>query len=103
RGLGLRTETAIDHFPALTDNTVYVVVPHEYFPLTRPPGHPSEAQLRRTVALTTEQPETSWFEESAQVAAKAGAVVDINALGIAELRRRGIKARLLRLGYVAEW
>jgi SAM-dependent methyltransferase len=103
RALGLRSETAVDHFPALSDDAVYVVVPHEYFPLTLPRGHPSEAQLRRTVALTTEQPGTAWFEEGAQVAAKAGAVVDINALGIAELKRRGIKARLLRLGYVEDW
>src|SRR5207248_8038962 len=101
--IGIPTETAVDHFPPLSDEIVYFVVPHEYFPLTLRPGHPSDAQLRRTVALTTEQPGTNWFEEGAKVAARAAVVVDINALGVAELKRRGVRARLLRLGYVAEW
>ena len=100
---GVLTETALDAFPPLAEDLVYVFVPHEYVPLTLPEAHPSDAQLRRTVVLATEQPGTPWFEESAGFAARAGATLDINALGTLELQRRGIGAQLLPLGYVPEW
>jgi len=100
---GVKTEVAVDHFPPSADDLVYVFVPHEYLPLTLPAGHPSDVQLQRTVVLATEQPGTPWFEESASVAARAGATVDIHMLGLDELRRRGIPARFLPLGYVPEW
>jgi hypothetical protein len=100
---GIRTESAVDHFPPLCDDLVYVFVPHEYVPFTLPIAHPSPAQLRRTVVLATEQPGTSWFDESAAFASRAAATVDINELGVSELARRGIRARLLQLGYVPDW
>lgn len=102
-GEGVQTERAVDHFPPIRDGVVYVLVPHEYVPLTRPPAHPSEAQLARTVVISTEQPGTRWFEETLAIAARAGAVVDINTMGVAELDRRGVEARHLRLGYVPAW
>jgi hypothetical protein len=100
---GIATEVAVDHFPLPDPDLVYVFVPHEYVALTLPSAHPTEEQLRRSVALTTEQPGTQWFEESAAVAVRAAATVDIHELGVAELRRRGVEARLLRLGYVEAW
>jgi hypothetical protein len=100
---GMQVERAVDHFPRLGPGRTYVFVPHEYMPLVLKEAHPTERQLRRTVAICTEQPGTHWFEEAARVAAHAGAAVDINPLGAAELRRRGIEARHLQLGYVAEW
>jgi hypothetical protein len=103
RTRGIETERAVDHFPPLRDDTVYLFVPHEYLPLTRPDVHPSTGQLKRSVALCTEQPGTHWFEQTASVAKRTGAVVDINAQGAAELTRRGVATRVLRLGWTPEW
>jgi hypothetical protein len=103
RAYGVDTERATDHFPAFDEGTVYLFVPHEYYPLTMADAYPSPAQLRRTVALCTEQPGTHWFDEAAAVAGRAGAVVDINSEGATELRRRGIAARVLRLGWTPTW
>ena len=100
---GIATAEATDHFPPLEDDLVYVVVPHEYFALTWPVAHPDEDQLRRTIALETEQPGTHWFNHAVEVAKRCAVTVDINHLGVAELRRRGVDARYLRLGYVPGW
>jgi hypothetical protein len=102
-GHGVAVERAEDHFPPLRDELVYVVVPHEYLPLTRETAHPTSAQLRRTVAISTEQPGTRWFDLAASLAERAGAVLDINALGVEALRQRGVTARHLQLGYVPAW
>jgi hypothetical protein len=100
---GIETETAVDHFPRLRPELVYVFIPHEYFPLTDVEAHPSAAQLRRTVVLATEQPGTPWFAESLASAQRAGATIDIHLLGFEELKRLGVHARYLPLGYVPEW
>ena len=102
-GHGIAVEQAVDYFPELRDGLVYVFVPHELLPLLMPDGHPSEPQLRRSVTVCTEQPGTSWFEEDARISARAAATVDINRLGVAALKKRGIDARLLQLGYTARW
>jgi hypothetical protein len=100
---GVHVERAVDHFPPLREGVAYVFVPHEFLPLVKPDGHPTEAQLRRTVSICTEQPGTSWFELDAEICARSGAVVDINKVGVAELQRRGVGARYLQLGYVPAW
>jgi hypothetical protein len=100
---GWHTERAIDHFPQPRPDLVYVCVPHEFLPLTEPAAHPTDHQLRRTVVLSTEQPGTTWFEEAAPIAFRSGATLDINPLGLAELRRRGVRARRLVLGYTTDW
>jgi hypothetical protein len=100
---GWTTETAIDHFPPPRNHLAYVFVPHEFLALTQQPAHPTADQLRRTVVLSTEQPGTTWFEEAAPIAFRAGATLDINPLGLAELRRRGVSADRLALGYNSGW
>ena len=100
---GVTIEHAVDHFPRLEDGVGYLFVPHEYLPLTMPEAHPSEGQLKRSVALCTEQPGTHWFEHAAGVAEKATFAIDINREGTRELRKRGVAARTLQLGYVPEW
>jgi len=100
---GLSVERAVDHFPPLGDRAAYVFVPHEFLPLVEAAAHPSPAQWRRTVGICTEQPGTSWFEVAAEACARCGAAVDISALGRAELRRRGVDARHLQLGYTPIW
>jgi hypothetical protein len=100
---GVETTEAVDHFPAPEDDLVYLVVPHEFTALTQPAAHPSRGQLRRTVVVNTEQPGTAWFEEAARTAVGAGAVVDINPAGCRELRRRGVDAHVVQLGYPEAW
>jgi len=100
---GIETEHAVDHFPRLRDGLAYLFVPHEYLPLTMPEAHPSSGQLQRSVALCTEQPGTNWFEDAAAVAANTARAIDINREGTRELRRRGVRADTLQLGYVPEW
>jgi hypothetical protein len=103
RGAGYMVEEVEDHFPPVQDDLVYMFVPHEFFPLVDGLAHPSDAQLSRSVAVGTEQPGTPWFELVCELAAKAGATVDINRLGAAELNRRGVEAEFVPLGYVRAW
>ena len=100
---GIEAERAVDHFPAPRDGLAYLFVPHEYVPLVGPGGVPSPAHLARTVALCTEQPGTHWFEETAALAARAARAVDVNREGVRELRRRGVDAEFVQLGYVPDW
>ena len=100
---GLDVERSVDRFPSWRDDDVYLFVPHEYLPLVQDAAHPDAMQLGRSVVVCTEQPGTSWFEQSAAVAARAAAVLDINPLGVDELNRRGVAAEFLQLGYVPEW
>jgi len=101
--LGVDTVEAVDHFPKPEAGLVFVFVPHEYLPLTDEAAHPTAAQWERTVALSTEQPGTAWFETVAHLAHRAGVTLDIHPLGRDELRRRGVPARLMRLGYFPGW
>ena len=103
RGHGLPVEESVDCFPPAADGLVYLFIPHEFHPLVHELAHPSEIQLRRSIALCTEQPGTSWFEITAEIAARAGAVVDLNELGVRELQKRGIEAERAPLGYVPAW
>lgn len=100
---GIAVERSVDFFPQLRDGLVYVFVPHELLPLTMPEAHPRPAQLRRSVVICTEQPGTTWFEEDARIAEEAATAIDINRLGVHALRKRGVDARLLQLGYVPAW
>jgi hypothetical protein len=100
---GIAVEASVDCFPPLADDLVYMFVPHEYSALVEELAHPTPAQLQRSVVIGTEQPRTHWFDLSAKVAERAGAALDINALGVTELRARGIKAEHLPVGYVPSW
>lgn len=103
RTTNLRIKRAVDHFPRLRDDLAYLFVPHEYMPLTQYGSHPTPGQLRRSVALCTEQPGTTWFDQALPVAKQAGRAIDINEEGTRELRRKGVPAETLQLGYVPEW
>jgi len=102
-GRGIAVEQAVDHFPELRDELVYVFVPHELLPLVMPDVHPSEPQLQRSVTICTEQPGTQWFDECARISKRAGATVDINRLGVSALKKLGVDARFLQLGYTPRW
>lgn len=102
-GHGLTVEHAVDCFPQLRDELVYVFIPHELLPLLMPDAHPSEPQLRRSVTICTEQPGTSWFDECARISRRAAATIDINRLGVAALKKLDVEAKFLQLGYTPRW
>ncbi|MGI8430047.1 MAG: glycosyltransferase [Solirubrobacteraceae bacterium] len=110
RAEGVQTAMVMDTFSPPDDanvcvdgSTVYVVIPHEYFLLTPSAGHPTRAQLARTISFCVEQPGTTWFEISCRHAARTAAVMDIQRSSLAALRRRGLRAEHFRLGYTDYW
>ncbi|HEX3360158.1 MAG TPA: glycosyltransferase family 2 protein [Solirubrobacterales bacterium] len=100
---GFTVEHSVDCFPAPADDLVCLFIPHEYMALVDPLAHPSLTQLSRSVAISTEQPGTSWFDTAFEFAQFAGAVVDINPLAAEEMRRRGVQADHAQLGYIPAW
>jgi hypothetical protein len=103
RARGLVVEESVDEFPPPSEDLVYLFVPHEFQPLVHRLAHPTPIQLGRSIAICTEQPGTAWFDTSADIAALAGATVDINVLGVEALAKRGIAVRHAPLGYVPAW
>jgi hypothetical protein len=100
---GVEAQVIADAYPAHRDDTAYVLVPHEFFDTAPMGGRATERHLQRTVGLCVEQPGTQWFERASVYAKRLGALVDIREEGSAELRRRGLRAERIRLGYVPEW
>jgi hypothetical protein len=86
------------------DQVNLVVAPHEFFPLQR--GH-SEPELLHaaevSVAVGVEQPGTAWFELGTHYASVGTMVLDISPYAVDELRRRGLDATHLQLGYHPSW
>jgi hypothetical protein len=100
---GVTTLAAVDALPPVEDDLVYVLVPHEFMPLTQPHVHPTPEQYARTIAICTEQPQTIWFDRAAAISGHCGVTIDINPLGVEALKRRDIDARLMQLGHVPAW
>ncbi len=100
---GYPVELAFDEFPRLDDDSVYVVIPHEFHAWGNPSGFPDARQRARTIALCTENPGTEWFEATYQLVAEFAGAVSINRSSASELERRGIRCQHLQLGYAAAW
>ncbi|MFC6088334.1 glycosyltransferase family protein [Saccharothrix lopnurensis] len=103
RRAGGRARTAVGRFPAPADDTVYLVVPHEYFYVTPVADRPSAALRARTIAFCVEHPGTTTFERTAGLIPSLAGAVDINLDSIAELRRRGVAVEHFQLGYTPLW
>lgn len=100
---GHHVELVFDEFPPLRDECVYVVIPHEFNAWGNPRGFPDPRQRARTIALCTENPGTTWFEETYSAVSQFAAAVSINRSSTAELRRRGVRCEHLQLGYSPLW
>ncbi|MFJ8813245.1 glycosyltransferase family protein [Amycolatopsis thermoflava] len=103
RRAGFHATTATGRYPDADADTVYVVVPHEYFVVTPEADQPTEEQRRRTIAFCVEHPGTATFERSAALLPGLAGAVDINHDSTAELRRRGIPVEHFQLGYSPLW
>lgn len=100
---GFEIERSVDCFPEPAEDLVCLFIPHEYMALVDPLVHPSPGELSRSVAISTEQPGTPWFEVAYETARHAGAVVDINPLAAEEMNRLGVRADHAQLGCIPGW
>ncbi|MFI9810811.1 glycosyltransferase family protein [Saccharothrix variisporea] len=103
RRAGGRARTVVGPFPEPGPDTVYVVVPHEYFYVAPVADRPSDELRRRTVAFCVEHPGTMTFERTADLLPSLAAGVDINVDSTAELRARGMAVEHFQLGYTPLW
>ncbi|MFD1150194.1 glycosyltransferase family protein [Saccharothrix hoggarensis] len=103
RRAGGRARTAVGRFPEPEADTVYVVVPHEYFYVTPVADRPADELRRRTIAFCVEHPGTMTFERTAGLIGSLAGAVDINVDSTEELRRRGVAVEHFQLGYTPLW
>ncbi|MEV6905438.1 glycosyltransferase family A protein [Amycolatopsis sp. NPDC051071] len=103
RTAGGKARTATGKYPEAGSDTVFVVVPHEYFVTAPDADFPTPEQCRRTIGFCVEHPGTSTFERNAELLSILGGAVDINTDSTAELRRRGIAVEHFQLGYSPLW
>ncbi|HEX8054179.1 MAG TPA: glycosyltransferase family A protein [Thermoleophilaceae bacterium] len=104
RRAGVDSSVSHSGFPPPRRGMVYALVPpHEWFALHARRHPPTTGQLQRTVGICAEQPGTSFFEDDVTLAASIGAVMDINAAGVRELGRRGVRATHFPLGWTPSW
>ena len=85
----------------LTDELV--IAPHEFFVLGQGPHLAGGPLLRHATLLNTEQLHTPWFMNGYPWLRRAGAVLDMNIQTAAVLRRLGIPAHFLPLGYLQDY
>ncbi len=103
REAGVHASISLDAFPDDASVDAFVVIPHEVFPLLDVDREPTPEQLRRTIGLCVEMPGTEWFEVTAECAPLVARTLAINTSSMIELRRRGLEAAHLQLGYWPAW
>ena len=100
--LGVDARIREGELAEVADESVPVLLPpHEYARLA--PGRIRRRELRRCICVCAEQPESPWFAANLPLVHAAGAVFDLNRRGAVALRRCGIRAEHLRLGYTRRW
>ena len=101
--VGVEATTHTGSYPSMETDTVYVVIPHEYFVVTPTEFQPTAEQRKRTIAFCVEHPGNATFEVSIRYAQLVGAAMDINASSQAEMERRGVPTESFKLGYSKSW
>jgi hypothetical protein len=100
---GIAHETSVDCLAVGGEELVHILVPGAFLPYVHPAAYPSPDQVKRTVLVITESPGDPALELVAALAENAAAIFVLDAGAVPELARRGIVARLLRLGHVPRW
>lgn len=103
--LGVPSRIVVGDIPDDEPGLVSVLTPpHEWFSLHGWRSPPTPRQLRRTVLLCAEQPQTGFFVDDALIAPFAGALFDISPMGVEEFGRHGRpEARHFQLGWTRTW
>ncbi len=105
RAAGCEAQLFVDRIPAekTEDGKIQIVVtPHEFFNLFLRYKRPWEKIQRLTnhlFLLSTEQPDSEWFDSNLVAAPHARAMLDIHLSGVAAYRARGLRCFHLPLGY----
>lgn len=100
---GYEAQLVSSEFPPPEADLAYVVIPHEHQACEPARAWPSREQRERTIALCVENPFTPWFETVSRLAPQFAALLAINRSSVAELRRRGLRAEHIQLGYTPAW
>ena len=99
---GRPAELVTDELPGDGDPARQLVVaPHEFFPLFAAAEADRLRAAGRAVCINTEQPATPFFATALAYAELGPFTLDINRFSLDALRRRGVTAAHLPLGYVA--
>jgi glycosyltransferase involved in cell wall biosynthesis len=105
RDADCEAQLLVDQIPAerTEEGKIQIVVtPHEFFNLFLNHKLPWENIQRLTnhlLLLSTEQPESEWFDSNLVTAPHARAMLDIHLSGVAAYRERGLRCFHLPLGY----
>jgi Glycosyl transferase family 2 len=101
-GLGVPASVHVGELPLPRKGLVHVFLPpHEYVALS---GHrPSAGFLRRSIIISAEQPQSSFFAGNVELAREAGHVFDINPRSVRAYRAQDVKASHLALGHTSLW
>jgi glycosyltransferase involved in cell wall biosynthesis len=105
RAAGCETHLLVDQIPAerSEEGKIQIVVtPHEFFNLflrDKLPGKDIQRLTNHLFLLSTEQPESEWFDSNLVAAPHARAMLDIHLSGVAAYRARGLRCFHLPLGY----
>ena len=98
----LTTTEPGDH--EVADDDVFVLLPpHEYVALEGAGFVEDETVAARTIGISAEQPQESFFAHNAAIGARLGFLLDFSPLAVTAYRRQGVDARQLRFGYVPSW
>jgi glycosyltransferase involved in cell wall biosynthesis len=105
RDAGCETQLLVDQIPAeeSEEGKIQIVVtPHEFFNLFlrhKLPWKDIQRLTNHLFLLSTEQPESEWFDSNLLAAPHALAMLDIHSSGVAAYRARGLRCFHLPLGY----
>ncbi len=105
RAAGCEAQLLVDRIPAERteqDKIQIVVTPHEFFNLFlsyKLSWEKIQRLAKHLFLLSTEQPESEWFDSNLVAAPHARAMLDIHLSGVAAYRARGLPCFHLPLGY----
>jgi glycosyltransferase involved in cell wall biosynthesis len=105
RDAGCEAQLLVDQIPAekSEEGKIQIVVtPHEFFNLflrCKLPRKDIQRVTNHLFLLSTEQPESEWFDSNLLAAPHALAMLDIHSSGVAAYRARGLRCFHLPLGY----
>ena len=102
---GFDAELVFDQIPKIEAGTASIVLaPHEFYPLfleKQLDGEKLNEVTNQVVLLNTEQPGTSWFKKTVQLAFQAQGIIDFNQLGVEAFKKHGIPALYWPIPYTS--
>ncbi|HWX97260.1 MAG TPA: glycosyltransferase family 2 protein [Solirubrobacteraceae bacterium] len=100
--LGAPSRLTVGDRPVPSPGLIHVFLPpHEYVTLSSE-SLPADI-VRRSILISAEQPQSTFFSENVSLARDAGAIFDINPRSVRAYRAEGVEASLLELGYSSLW